>query len=303
MKDKLLYIDVCALKIIAISMVVVAHYFRFFEPTSYLRGLKSIGFFGAALFAFLSGYLADINNEKVFMGGWLFHKIGSVYLPYVITNLISMFIYKSWAFNPLKQVLMGSNDGVLWYVPFIMVFYILFFIVEINEWPRLILPSMGAMIFIVLEIAGADSQWYTSIGALIFGLYADKLKGSKMKSAFLNAVLFLASSVAAIKLGNNLLLKDVLTAIAGIGFCGMVFDITMLVPNKEPQNCKTLLSIASGAAYWTYLIHMKVGYILQNLMAPSLLPFFLISVVAAILLNECYLKFKNWLRCLYVGLR
>lgn len=60
----MLYIDVCALKIIAISMVVVAHYFRFFEPTSYLSGLKSIGFFGAALFAFLSGYLADINKES-----------------------------------------------------------------------------------------------------------------------------------------------------------------------------------------------------------------------------------------------
>lgn len=81
MKDKLLYIDVCALKIIAISMVVVAHYFRFFEPTSYLRGLKSIGFFGAALFAFLSGYLADINNEKVFMGGGYFIKLARYICP------------------------------------------------------------------------------------------------------------------------------------------------------------------------------------------------------------------------------
>lgn len=226
-------------------------------------------------------------------GGWLFHKIGSVYLPYVITNLISMFVYKSWTFNPLKQVLMGSNDGVLWYVPFIMAFYILFFAVEINRLPRLILPVVGVMLFVGLELIGVDSQWYTSIGALIFGLYADKLKESKIKSAFQNAALFLVCSAAAIKLGNILLLKDVLTAIAGIGFCGMVFNITMLMPNREPRNCKILLSIASGAAYWTYLIHMKVGYILQNLMAPSLLPFFLISAVVATLLNECYLLLKN----------
>lgn len=75
MKDKLLYIDVCVLKIIAILMVVVAHYYRFFSPTSHLGGLKSIGFFGAALFAFLSGYLADINNEKVFRGGGCFIKL------------------------------------------------------------------------------------------------------------------------------------------------------------------------------------------------------------------------------------
>lgn len=68
-KEKLLYIDVCVIKIIAILMVVVAHYFRFFEPNSRLSGLKSIGFFGAALFAFISGYLAELNSEKVCVGG------------------------------------------------------------------------------------------------------------------------------------------------------------------------------------------------------------------------------------------
>lgn len=226
-------------------------------------------------------------------GGWLFHKIGSVYLPYVITNLISMFVYKSWTFNPLKQVLMGSNDGVLWYVPFIMAFYILFFVVEINRLPRLILPIVGAMLFVGLELIGVDSQWYTSVGALIFGLWANKLKDNKVKAILQNATLFLICSVATIKSGTISLLKDILTAIAGIGFCGMIFNITMLIPNKEPLNCKRLLSIASGAAYWTYLIHMKVGYILQSLRVSSLLPFFLISVVVATLLNECYLVVKK----------
>lgn len=83
MKNKLLYIDVCVLKIIAILMVVVAHYFRFFEPTSRLSGLKSVGFFGAALFAFLSGYLANINSEKVWGGGrsGYFIKLGQCICP------------------------------------------------------------------------------------------------------------------------------------------------------------------------------------------------------------------------------
>lgn len=293
MKNKLLYIDVCVLKIIAILMVVVAHYFRFFEPTSRLSGLKSVGFFGAALFAFLSGYLANINSEKVWGEEWLFHKIGSVYLPYVITNLISMFIYKSWTVNPLKQILMGSNDGVLWYVPFIMVFYMLFFIVKINGWSLLFLPGVGTMIFVGLEIIGADSQWYTSIGALMFGLWADKLKDNKVKAIFQNATLLLICSIATIKFGNISLLKDVLTAIAGIGFCGMVFNIAMLIPNKEPQNCKRLLSIVSGSAYWTYLIHMKVGKVVGSATDLELIHFLGISVLIAIILNECYLLLKN----------
>lgn len=213
----------------------------------------------------------------------------------MITNLISMIIYKSWAFNPLKQVLMGSNDGVLWYVPFIMVFYILFFVVEINRLPRLILPIVGLMLFVGLELIGVDSQWYTSIGALIFGLYADKLKESKIKSAFQNAALFLVCSAAAMKFGNILLLKDVLTAIAGIGFCGMIFNITMLIPNREPRNCKILLSIASGAAYWTYLIHMKVGKIVGSVTDLELIPFLGVSVLIAVMLNECYSLLKNYI--------
>lgn len=65
MKDKLLYIDVCILKVVAILMVVIGHYYRFFDAQSPLNGLKSIGFFGAALFAFLSGYLVEINSEKI----------------------------------------------------------------------------------------------------------------------------------------------------------------------------------------------------------------------------------------------
>lgn len=70
MKGKLSYINVCILKWIAISMVIVAHYYRFYEKTSAISHLKSIGYFGAALFAFLSGYLGEINKDKVIkMGG------------------------------------------------------------------------------------------------------------------------------------------------------------------------------------------------------------------------------------------
>ena len=70
MKGKLSYINVCILKWIAISIVIVAHYYRFYEKTSAISHLKSIGYFGAALFAFLSGYLGEINKDKVIkMGG------------------------------------------------------------------------------------------------------------------------------------------------------------------------------------------------------------------------------------------
>ena len=76
MKNKLSYVDVCILKIIAILMVVISHYYRFFEQTSPASGLKSVGFFGASLFAFTSGYLAEANKDKLKKIGyrWLIKK-------------------------------------------------------------------------------------------------------------------------------------------------------------------------------------------------------------------------------------
>ena len=44
------------LKILAIFIVVVSHYFRYFAGDTSLKILGSAGVFGAALFAFLSGY-------------------------------------------------------------------------------------------------------------------------------------------------------------------------------------------------------------------------------------------------------
>lgn len=84
MKEKLSYMDVCILKVLAITMVITSHFYRFFYTDSPLYFLKSIGFFGAALFAFLSGYLAQINCSKIKDCGWLFKRIIVVYIPFYL---------------------------------------------------------------------------------------------------------------------------------------------------------------------------------------------------------------------------
>lgn len=95
MKDKLLYTDVCVLKVIAILMVVISHYYLFFDNTSSLAGLKAIGFFGVALFVYLSGCLAELNSHKIIgWHGWILKRVYSVYNPYAIVKLISVFIYE-----------------------------------------------------------------------------------------------------------------------------------------------------------------------------------------------------------------
>lgn len=69
MENKLSYKNVCVMKWIAILMIIISHYYRFFAEEIAISPLKSIGYFGAALFAFLSGYLGEINKDKVIKMG------------------------------------------------------------------------------------------------------------------------------------------------------------------------------------------------------------------------------------------
>ena len=71
-KDRKLVIgkeSTAIMKAMALFMVIVAHYYRFYSRGSKLSALSSIGFFGAAVFAFLSGYgVTRSYNEKGFGG-------------------------------------------------------------------------------------------------------------------------------------------------------------------------------------------------------------------------------------------
>lgn len=182
MKEKLSYMDVCILKVLAITMVITSHFYRFFYTDSPLYFLKSIGFFGAALFAFLSGYLAQINCSKIKDCGWLFKRIIVVYIPFLFINILSLFIYNNWNKYIVFQILFGINDGVLWYVPFIMLFYFLFYFFKKNKLNDFILVSIAILIFIFLKLMRIDSQWYTSIGALIAGVLVGKVNNNKVKN-------------------------------------------------------------------------------------------------------------------------
>ena len=290
MKVKLLYIDVCILKVLAILLVVVSHYFRFFATESNMAKMKSIGFFGAALFSFLSGYLANINTRKILdeRFNWLLKKVRTIYLPYILVNLISVFIVRSDE-NIYLQIFLGTNDSVLWYVPFIMAFFAIFYVILVKGLPSELLIIIGVISFVVLETFRLDSQWITSIGALILGVFASKLNIKSVKHLILYLVIFIISSVASIKFNCNYVVKDILIGLAGIGFCGLIYNVFMRIPSKE-LNAANIVSIINESTYWMYLMHMKVGIILDDIGTLSLFPYLFWSMIMAIVVN---LIFKN----------
>lgn len=297
MKKRLLYIDVCIIKVIAILMVIVSHYYRFFSPESSANGLKSIGFFGASLFAFLSGYLCQLNKDKVLKLGyiWLVKKIYTVFIPYVIVNILSLFVYKS-DMNIFSQIFLGSNDGVLWYVPFIMVFYIIYFIIVSNDLPLCSLLYIGSAIYFLLQKCGADSQWYTSIGSLLLGIYCTKIK-NKFKYILIFGSIFVISSVLAIKIHEFVLFKNLFTTMSGGGFCCVLYIISMNLPTKDFGGYvfNKCVSVINSSTYWLYLVHMKVGFVLKDLegILSEISSYLIFSVCFAIAGNVLYMIIMN----------
>lgn len=296
MKSKLLYIDVCILKLMAIFMVVVSHYYRFFNSTSSLVILKSIGFFGAALFAFFSGYLAELNKHKIIEGGysWLLNKLFQVYIPFVIVSFISLFIYKING-NMLLQLFLGINDGVLWYVPFIMFFYCLFYIFAVKKMPDHVYIVVGILVYILLEILQMDSQWYTSIGALLVGLLCGKNANGKngFLKVFLAGCSVLIFSILSVKLVGYITLKNLFTTMAGMAISVFAFDVLMIIRNKESVKHMKLISTVNASLYWLYLVHMKVGLVLQSLNILSVITYLGASVCIAVMMNGLYAMLKG----------
>ena len=296
MENRLSYKNVCVMKWIAILMIMISHYYRFFAEEIAISPLKSIGYFGAALFAFLSGYLAEINKDKVVkIGGrkWLTRKICVVYIPYVIVNVISVFIYKSNS-NILLQILCGSNDNILWYVPFVLIFYIIFCfftILNINENYFVIL---GILIYIILEFLGFDSQWYTSIASLICGLFIGKLVEKNNIEIIISGFTFMLFSFLTVVSSRFYILKDLFTSVAGMSFCVLMFLIFVNLKNKEGHNRK-IISMLSSLTFWIYLIHMKVGFILQDINMLNIWLFIIISLCVSTICNSLYSMTKKGL--------
>lgn len=57
------------LKFWAIMIVIISHYYRYANTDSSLHFFSSAGFFGASLFAFLSGYGVSASYMKKGIGG------------------------------------------------------------------------------------------------------------------------------------------------------------------------------------------------------------------------------------------
>ena len=95
-----------------------------------------IGKYSVALFLFLSGYgvMSSYINNKNYLDSFLRKRILTIYIPFIISNIIFIAIYsisgKKFRVLEIIKYTLGINliDGVMWFIFSIIIFYIIFYI-------------------------------------------------------------------------------------------------------------------------------------------------------------------------------
>ncbi|WP_143461887.1 acyltransferase family protein [Levilactobacillus enshiensis] len=303
-----------SLKGFAILIVIFSHYYRYIAVTSLLHPLYHFGFLGAALFAFLSGYGVFMSySRKGFYKGWFVKKIIKVYIPFLIVNLLAeLYFYPERLSGDrfISDFLLGTNDLVLWYVPFILIFYFIFFIsfkLFKDDRQSIFFLTLVYVIYVIVcefsQVVG--SPWYTSVGGLVLGVWFGHLniKTYSIKMGLSYLGLTIVFMVLNLKLREISLMKDWTTIFAALAFCGLLFVISLFLFN----NIKHLflstyifesLVFIGNVSYWIYITHIKVLNLISGLsgMHGILILFFVITVVESYILNSLFNYLESNLR-------
>lgn len=160
------------MKGVAIILIIIGHLnIEFFD----WRFMSAFGTIGVSMFLFSSGYGLVKSYQKNGLKGFTKKRIVTVLFPYMIVTsfwlIVDFALGIRHGFITSLLSLLGldfsrSVDGTMWYIPFILFWYLAFFIVFkfINNNPIRVLTlfsvSIIPMIIWITEFAGGASyQW------------------------------------------------------------------------------------------------------------------------------------------------
>ena len=290
------------IKSIAILIVVLGHYARF--KNAPLPLASHIPYFGAALFSFISGYGTMLAYQDKKIGkwrAWIFGRIRRVYFPFLFINFLSVPLYKTT--DIIIQVFLGKNDDVMWYPIFIMGFYMMFAVSMVmgRNIGCGLLCMIGFIFYVVLNISGVSSQYYTSIPALIAGGIIGRCENALGKNSILKV--FMAGFICLFSIFCSLkaetTVKYIFTSFSGAFFSVLVFVLIMSCC-KEWRWLK-FGSVIGVYSYFAYLIHMKIFYVLDNVWGTdsliSFMLFLILTIIFTVLLQNIWMMVDRKIRC------
>lgn len=287
------------LKGIAILIVIVGHYFRYTNLNNNLKIVGHIGFFGAALFAFVSGYgIMSSYEAKGIYSHWYVKKIVKVYIPFLIVTLAYNIILKKFIFNDYREyigILYGLHDGTMWFIPWIMCFYLIFWILysmKIADHSKLILfVSLVIVLTVILESRFPhESVWYTCNFSVLTGALLRKMKFKKKYLIILfSFFLFTVFLLLSLKFRSNLIIKNYSTLFSGSFFCLALCSIPLT------DNINYLLKPVGKYSFFIYLTEKKVLGFFNYGSWLYLFPYIFVSLMVAVVLQKSYEPLKTYM--------
>ena len=282
------------IKAIAILVVVLGHYARFKQNPLHIA--SHAPYFGAALFAFMSGYgvfvsYKDHGLKK--MGGYIIAKIKRVLFPFILINFVALPLYGlSIDSNYLDRILLGTDDSIMWYPVFIFGFYVIFasvYCTKLSETSKMILTFIFlAVTYLIMVLSNLASQWYTSIFPLLMGLligiYEEHFQRlSERKYVLLIVILFVSligSSIITRKTYD--VVKYIVTGVSGASFALIVFFVSKAIETVFKNKGFRIIEVIGIYSYWGYLVHMKVFTVIERMLGTDgLLSFFLFVLITS----------------------
>ena len=293
------------IKGIAILIVVLGHYARFMS--SPIPIASHVPYFGAALFAFMSGYgtmLSYLDNKPKNWVKWSVGKLERVLFPFIFTNVISLPLYEKG--NLIKQIFLGINDDVMWYPIFILGFYAAFeFSYGLLE-KKGIIVLWGIVFFLyaIMVFEEISSTYYTSILPLIVGViiakYEDMLRGSKRWLILAASIVLIISILISVK-GVDIV-KYAFTGLAGAMLSIIVFLMVQMTNSRLLLH--ELLHAIGCYSYFAYLVHMKVFFVVDKRIGTASIRSFILFIMCTLIITiilqkmwEMMVKyFQKWIK-------
>lgn len=295
--------DTSIVKGIAILIVMVSHWYRYVAIDAPLHFIYHFGFYGAALFSFMSGYgVYKSYANRGFYKDWIVKKIKYVYIPYIIICIIAnIVVYKYYKYD-ISFLWGAGKDFTMWYVPWIMLFYILFRLIyglSISKNAKNLMLVIVYFIItqLLISLTNISSVWYTCNGALVMGVIISECTTIMTKrKGLVSMLLGIVSSILFAYLGivtdnkGYYYIHDWAVIASGIAFCISIYYLMMIFSNvlENIYLDKFLVSIG-GISYYVYITHMKVLYFLSE---SNIIIFMILSIAIAFLVKKCFTVLK-----------
>lgn len=290
--------DSQSLKAISAILIVLHHLSQRVGINLITLPFIEIGKYSVALFLFLSGYgvMSSYVNNKNYLNGFLRRRILTIYIPFMISNIIFIIIdnIKGEKFGLLEVIeyTLGIKliDGIMWFIFSIIIFYVIFYLAfKFTTIKRgtinLIIGTIGYLVLGILFDLGTTitNISFAFAGGSIVAIYKEKFvellqKKYVLKISGIICILGVTRIVSI--LCGNIFLREFILSISTLSYAVLLVSLS----KRFKLNGEIVKSLGI-ISFEIYLLHNKLIAVMPNInrsIAVAIFYFFVLIIFSYI---------------------